>query len=80
LKFSRFRFVIVGLITLTVGLLLLFPARVAYQWFAPPGIALSGIDGTIWRGMAREGDVGGLYLRNVGWRVQPLKLCTGKIG
>jgi general secretion pathway protein N len=80
LKFSRFRFVIIGLITLTVGLLLLFPARVAYQWFAPPGIALSGIDGTIWRGMAREGDVGGLYLRNVGWRVQPLKLFTGKIG
>lgn len=77
---SRYRYVIIGMITLIVGLLVIFPARVAYQWFAPQGIALSGIEGSIWSGQAREGEVGGVYLRNVNWRMHPLALFTGKLG
>jgi general secretion pathway protein N len=58
----------------------MFPARVAYHWFAPPGVALSGIDGTLWRGTANAGRTGGLYLRNLSWRMRPAVLFTGKIG
>ena len=80
MTFTRSRLVIIGAITLLVGLLVMFPARVAYHWVAPPGVALSGIDGSIWRGQAREGEVGGIYLRNVNWRMQPLALFRAKLG
>lgn len=78
--FPRTRYVIIGLITLIVGLLVMFPARVAYHWFAPPGIALSGIQGTVWNGQAGEANVAGLYLRNIDWSMQPLALFGGKLG
>jgi general secretion pathway protein N len=77
---ARYRYVIIGVITLIVGLLVVFPARIAYQWFAPQGIALSGIEGSIWSGQAREGEVGGVYLQDVNWRMRPLALFTGKLG
>ena len=73
-------YVAVGVVTLFVGLVIMFPARVAYNWFAPPGIALSGIDGTIWHGSAAAGLAGGLYLTNVDWKMQPSKLFSGRVG
>jgi len=76
----RTRYVIIGLITLIAGMLVMFPARVAYQWFAPPGVALSGIQGTIWNGQAGEGNIAGLYLRNIDWGLRPLALFGGKLG
>jgi general secretion pathway protein N len=78
--FPHKRHVIIGVITLIIGLLIMFPARVAYQWIAPPGIALSGIQGTIWNGQAGEGNIAGLYLRNIDWRLQPSALFGGKLG
>jgi general secretion pathway protein N len=77
---TRARYVIIGTITLLVGLLVIFPARVAYHWVAPPGVALSGIDGSIWRGQASEGEVSGIYLRNVRWGMRPLALFRGQLG
>lgn len=73
------RLIIAGVITFVAGLILLFPARVAYQWFSPPGIALSGLDGSIWSGSARDADAGGIYLRDIQWRMLPLQLLTGKL-
>lgn len=75
----RSRYVLIGLVTLVLGLIVLFPARVGYQWFAPPGVALSGIDGTIWSGSARDGDVAGLYVRGLQWRMRPLALFKGQL-
>lgn len=77
---TRYRYVILGLITFVIGLVVLFPARVAYQWFAPPGVAISGIDGSVWRGRADAAMTGGLYVRNLRWRIRPLTIFTGKIG
>jgi len=64
---------------LVVGLTLLFPARVAYQWFVPEAVKLSGIEGSIWSGSAREMSVGSVYLRHLNWRIRPLRLLTGKL-
>lgn len=72
--------VLAGVATLVVGLVIAFPARLAYQWIAPPGIALQGVSGTVWRGQAREASAGGLYLTDVRWRFHPLALLTGSIG
>lgn len=77
---NRNRLILVGVVTFIVGILSMFPARVAYHWFAPPGVALSGIDGTVWHGTAHAGQTGGLYLRNLSWRMHPAALLTGRIG
>ena len=77
---SRFGLLLAGTLTLLVTLVIFFPARVAYQWFAPPGAQLSGLSGSIWYGQANEASTGGFYLRNLRWRVKPLTLLTGKLG
>ena len=76
---TRSRFVIIGVITLLLGLLITFPARVAHHWFTPAGVAISGIQGSIWRGHALEGEMGGIYVRNLNWRMRPWQLFTGEL-
>ncbi len=76
---TRSRLLVIGLVTFLIGLVALFPARVAYHWVSPPGVAIAGIEGTVWRGRALEGQVAGLYLRDIGWRMRPLALFTGKL-
>lgn len=72
------RLVIASALTLFVGLVVSFPARVAYHWFAPPGVALSGISGSVWRGAASQANVGGLYLGELRWRLRPLDLIRAR--
>lgn len=76
---TRGRLVTAGIVTFVLGLVVMFPARVVYELVAPPGLAASGIDGSIWRGSVRELSVNGLYLRDVRWRTRPLLLLTGKL-
>lgn len=73
------RLIIVGLITLIVIMLATFPARVAYHWFAPVELRLSGIAGSVWNGSAVEGVAGGAYIRNIAWRFKPLSLLSGNL-
>ena len=77
---TRSRLIKIGVLTFIVGAILFFPARVAYQWFAPPGLSLSGISGSIWNGRAREGDANGVYLRDLKWHIRPLDFATLKLG
>lgn len=77
---GRKRLLMIGLIVGIVGLVTLFPARIGYQWFAPPQFLMSGISGTIWRGEAREATANGFYLRDLSWRFRPLDLFTAKLG
>lgn len=76
---KRSRLVIVGLITLLVCLVTFFPARVAYQWFGPPALSLTGIDGSLWSGSAREAAATGVYLRDLKWSMRPLALLRGEL-
>ena len=71
--------ILLAVLTFVVGLLSLFPARVAYRWFAPPEVLLGGIDGTVWNGSARQASVSGLYLQDLRWRVKPLQLIIGRV-
>lgn len=73
------RLILAGILTFVVGLIITFPARVAYQWFAPEELRLSGISGSVWRGTATEGSASGIYLTNLNWGFRPLGLATGKI-
>lgn len=76
----RTRLVVIGVAVFAAGLVLMFPARVAYEWFAPETVRLSGISGTVWDGSAAEGTFGGFYAGNPGWRFRPTALFTGKLG
>jgi len=76
----RARPLVVGLVTFVAGLVIVFPARLAYHWFAPPALALSGLRGSVWNGSAAEGMVSGVYVRALSWHLRPLALLTGKIG
>ncbi len=76
---SRFGLPIAGIATLIVGLIVLFPARVAYHWAAPPDVKLSGISGSLWSGSAVQMSVNGLYARDLRWQLQPLALFTAKL-
>jgi general secretion pathway protein N len=77
---KRWRLIKLGLVIFVVGVILLFPARVAYRWFAPPEFKVSGISGSVWQGTANEALVGGIYLRDIDWQFQPLRLFSGKLG
>jgi general secretion pathway protein N len=74
------RLVVAGVTTFLVGLAILFPARVAWHWIVPPGVALAGIEGSVWRGNATEASVHGFYLRDLQWRWLPAALARGRIG
>jgi general secretion pathway protein N len=74
------RLIAVGAAALVVGLVVAFPARIAYQWFAPDDLALSGISGSIWNGTATQGSAGGLYLSELTWRFRPSSLFGLKAG
>ncbi len=73
------RLIAAALIAFVAGVVVLFPARVAYHWFAPPGIALSGVEGSVWRGSARDARASGIYLRDLDWRIRPLAVFGARL-
>ena len=75
---TRRGLLLVALLTLAVALIITLPARVAYSWAAPAGVAVSGIQGTVWRGQADAISVNGIYIGDVSWQIKPLRLLTGQ--
>lgn len=73
------RLVLAGCATLLLGIVLLFPARVAHHWFAPDALQMAGIDGSIWSGTAAEASIAGIYLSNVQWSLRPFALLRGRL-
>jgi general secretion pathway protein N len=76
---KRTRLITLGLVTFFLGVVLFFPARVAYQWFAPPAVRISGISGSLWYGSASEAMVNDIYMRELQWRIHPLELVTATL-
>jgi general secretion pathway protein N len=74
----RARLIVAGLATLILGLVISFPARIAYGWFSPPAVALAGISGSVWKGRSSEGTVAGIYLTDLQWRFRPSALVKGE--
>lgn len=68
-----------GVATFCLGLVVTFPARVAWHWFAPDGVALAGIEGSVWHGSAREASANGIYLSDLRWRWRPGQLLAARL-
>ncbi|MDH5500680.1 MAG: type II secretion system protein N, partial [Gammaproteobacteria bacterium] len=65
--------------TFVVGIAATFPARIAYDWFAPGTLRLSGIAGTVWSGQAAQGSAGTFYLHDIRWSFLPLSVFKGQL-
>lgn len=74
------RLIILGSAVFLLGLIVMFPARVAYQAFAPPALRLTGISGSVWNGTAAEGEVAGVHLANLRWTFVFSSLFRGRLG
>lgn len=73
------RLIFLGLIVFLAVMVATFPARVAYTWFAPAELQLSGIEGSIWHGSAAEGFAAGAYIQNINWQFMPMALLSGNL-
>ena len=73
------RLIFLGLIVFLAIMVTTFPARVAYTWFAPAELQLSGIEGSIWNGSAAEGFAAGAYIQNINWQLKPMALMSGNL-
>ena len=58
----------------------IFPADVAYRWFAPGEFRLSGVQGTVWSGSAALGSAGPLGFHGIQWRVRPWTVLLARPG
>ena len=56
-----------------------FPASVAYRWFAPAELRLSGVEGTLWSGQAALGSVGEFGLHEIEWELHPWSLLLARL-
>ncbi|MGI9238853.1 MAG: type II secretion system protein N [Woeseiaceae bacterium] len=77
IKTNRGLLLVAG-VTLSVALVAMFPARVAYRWIAPEGISASGIQGTAWRGSAEAVSAQDVFISDVSWKIKPLHLLIGQ--
>ena len=75
---SKRGLLLVAVLTFIVAVAVMFPARIAYRWTAPPDLAVSGITGTVWHGAATAVSARGVYLHDVRWRIKPLRFFTAK--
>lgn len=79
MNLSRRRLIVIAVAILLLGLIVKLPARVAYQIADVPGVAVSGLHGSVWSGSAREASLGSIYLRDVNWRLKPAGLFGGAL-
>lgn len=70
---------LVAVLILVIGLVVLFPARIAYRWATPDDVTLSGIQGTLWHGSADAANAAGITLRDIRWTSRPWHLLTGRL-
>lgn len=70
----------VGIGLFLVFLVALLPARVAFGWFAPPNVTLSGMSGTVWNGSAAQLGVNGRLIGRLQWSDGSLLALIGRPG
>ena len=71
--------VALGLLAYIAFTLALFPAPAAHRWFAPAGLQLAGIEGTVWSGRATLGSVGGLGFHDIAWELYPWSVLFANV-
>lgn len=73
------RYILVGLVVFLGVLVVTFPARVAYNWFAPSDMQLTGISGSVWNGKAVEALAAGAFIQDITWKLKPASIFSGQL-
>ncbi len=73
------------LLALGIGAFLLLalftlPAKVVLSFFETPNVSQSGVSGTLWSGRAQTVRSGPQHVGSVEWKLDVLRLLTGKLG
>jgi general secretion pathway protein N len=76
---SRWSWLALGVGAYLAFTLATFPATTAVRWFAPPGVAVAGVEGTLWSGGALSCSFGGFRAEAVRWRIRPWSLLRGQV-
>lgn len=76
---SRFSLLALGIGVYLAVAIGSFPATLAYRWFAPDGLTLAAVEGSIWSGRAAYGSAAGLSFSRLRWQLHPMALLTGKL-
>jgi hypothetical protein len=78
--FSRRLLIAAAAAAFLLGLIVLFPARLAVAWFAPSAFGAAGVEGTVWSGRAARASAAGIYLAPISWEFRPTALLGGAVG
>ncbi len=73
------RLVALGVVAFAAAIILTLPARVAWSWVAPDGVALHNSSGSVWNGRADGVSVSGVPLGAPEWDAAALALFTGRL-
>lgn len=73
------KLIVIGAITLVIGLIVKLPADVALGWALPDTIQTRSIRGTLWHGQIDAISVQGINAGPATWTLKPLSLLVGKI-
>jgi general secretion pathway protein N len=76
---SRWSWLALGVGAYLAFTLATFPAATAIRWFAPPEVAIAGVEGTLWSGGVLSCSVGGFRAEAVRWRIRPWSLLLGRV-
>ena len=76
---SRWSWLALGVGAYIAFTLVKFPAGTALRWFAPPGVALAGVAGTLWSGSAATCTVAGFTVEALRWDLRPASLLLGRL-
>lgn len=83
------RFIILGLLTYIIFLVLNFPADRAYAYWkssdsspsnASQSFVLAGISGSVWSGQANAAVIRGVRIQRVEWSLRPWSVLFGQVG
>ena len=75
---TAWRLVGLGAAAFVVAVIMTLPARVAWSWVAPEGVALHNSSGSVWNGRADGVSVSGVPLGAPAWDASLLSLFTGR--
>lgn len=76
----RARWIALGVVGFLAFAAALFPASVAYRWFAPDQIRLSGLEGTVWSGHAALGSAAALGFHDIRWQARTWPILLARPG
>jgi hypothetical protein len=76
---SRWSWLALGVGAYVAFTLATFPATTAVRWFAPAGVVVAGVEGTLWSGRALSCSFGGFRAEAVRWRIHAGSLLLGRL-